>query len=402
MTRLRLSRKQAQALGFEPKEPKGSGNPRYQLTDQQVKALRSLNKCTSTDSKVQLPTETNKSSEQAYSVFNSKGEIMSFEEYCRVNKIDFQSVRSWKLLTYKNPPRYNIEFKALDQTSTLDDFKADLLEMIQKNSPTYPTLKRVPQTDPHLLVINPADIHIGKLAEAIETQDEYNIQIAVQRVLDGVQGIVNKAQGFNINKIIFVGGNDILHTDNPRRTTTSGTPQDCQGMWHSNYLRAFQLYVDVLESLISIADVHFVYCPSNHDYTQGFFLCNMVEQYFRLNPQITFDCSIAHRKYFRYESNLLGFTHGDGGKVQDLPLTMAHEARQDWGVTDHKYIFTHHVHHKNAKDYQGVAVESMRSPSGADSWHKTNQYANNIKAVEGFIIHPQEGQVARLNHIFRN
>jgi len=48
--------------------------------------------------------------------------------------------------------------------------------------------------------------------------------------------------------------------------TTSGTPQDTDGMWYDNFMLAKKLYVDVLEMILSVADVHFVYNPSNHDF----------------------------------------------------------------------------------------------------------------------------------------
>ena len=66
----------------------------------------------------------------------------------------------------------------------------------------------------HLLVINPADIHIGKYANALETGEEYDCETAVKRVLEGVQGLIDKAKGFDIDKVLFCIGNDILHTDN--------------------------------------------------------------------------------------------------------------------------------------------------------------------------------------------
>ena len=79
---------------------------------------------------------------------------------------------------------------------------------------------------------------------------------------------------------------------------------------------------------------------------------------------------------------------------------MAQEASGDWSYTKHRYVYTHHVHHKNAKDYVGVTVESLRSPSGTDSWHHRNGYQHNPKAVEGYLHHPIHGQIARLTHIF--
>ncbi len=136
--------------------------------------------------------------------------------------------------------------------------------------------------------------------------------------LEGVQGILDKSAGFHIDKILFVGGNDILHIDTPRRTTTSGTPQDTDGMWYRNFLTAKQLYVEILEKLIALADVHFVFNPSNHDYTHGFFLADCIKTHFRQAANITFDCSLQHRKAYRYGENLIGTTHGDGAKQQDL------------------------------------------------------------------------------------
>ena len=200
-----------------------------------------------------------------------------------------------------------------------------VIEEMNKHSPSYPQIKRRRNNDSHLLVIDPADIHIGKLATSFETGEDYNSQIAVKRVKEGVAGIINKSQGFNIDKILFIGGNDILHIDVPSRKTTSGTPQDTDGMWYVNFLTAKKLYVDILEILLDIADVHFVYNPSNHDYMSGFMLSDSIKSWFRKCDNITFDCSIAHRKGYKYGKNLIGTTHGDGAKVADLPLIMANE-----------------------------------------------------------------------------
>jgi len=266
-------------------------------------------------------------------------------------------------------------------------------------APEYPKLERKQPDHGHLLVIDPADIHIGKLATAFETGDAYDVEIASKRVHEGVQGILDKTSSFNINQILFIGGNDILHTDNAKRTTTSGTSQDTDGMWYENYLTAKDVMIKVLEKLITVADVHFLFCPSNHDYTQGFFLADVIKTWFHKNENITFDCSIAHRKYFRYGKNLIGATHGDGAKQNDLPLLMAEEAPGEWAITTHRHIYTHHVHHKTSKDIGKVNIESLRSASGTDSWHDRNGYRS-IKAIEGFLHDPEHGQIARISHIF--
>ena len=296
-------------------------------------------------------------------------------------------------LFVKNPG-----FKDAQQIA-VENLQLKLIEELKEFAPKFTLIKRSKSKEGYLLVLDPADIHVGKLCSAFETGETYNAQIAVKRVLEGVHGILDKAQGWNIEKIIFIGGNDILHIDNTKSSTTAGTAQDTDGMWYENFLIAKRLYCDILDILISVADVHFTFNPSNHDYQSGFFLAQVIEAYFINNKNITFDNSIAHRKYSTYGLNLIGTTHGDGAKMQDLPLLMAQESSK-WSETKHRYIYTHHVHHKTSKDFIGVTVESLRSPSGTDSWHHRNGYQHSPKAVEGFIHHKLHGQIARLTHLF--
>jgi len=281
-----------------------------------------------------------------------------------------------------------------------NQFKEDILESLKEHSPIYPTVKRQIPTEPHLLVVDPADIHIGKLCDAFETGEDYNAQIAVKRVKDGVQGILDKSAGFNVDKILFVIGNDVVHVDGPSNTTTSGTRQDTSQMWYKNFLDAKKLYVEVIQMLVAVADVHVVYNPSNHDYANGFFISDVIMTHFRNCENITFDCSISHRKYFLYGNSLIGTTHGDGAKQQDLGSLMSVEAKDMWVYSEHRYCYIHHFHHKISKDYINITVEALRSPSGTDSWHHRNGYTGTPKAIEGFVHHKEHGQIARFTHIF--
>lgn len=276
----------------------------------------------------------------------------------------------------------------------------NILDEVKQYAPKYHKLNYVKSRDNHLFVIDPADIHMGKLSKAFETGEDYNHSIARERVMDGVSGLLQKAQSFDKDKILLIIGNDILHVDTPKNSTTSGTPQDVCGIWYDNFLMAKKLYVDVIEMLLPIAPIHVQYDPSNHDYTNGFFLADTIKSWFNNCKDITFNTSIAHRKYTRYHNNLIGTTHGDGAKVTDLAQLMAHEASEYWNLCKHKYYYTHHIHHKYSKDFMSVTVESLRTPSSADSWHHRNGYQHAPKAVEGFIHHPLHGQIARITHLF--
>ena len=281
----------------------------------------------------------------------------------------------------------------------LQELRTKLIDDLKNYIPKYPKIERLKDVKKKLLVISPADIHIGKLSSAFETGEDYNNQIAVKRVLQGCNGLLSELPKNSIEKILFVIGNDILHIDNAKRTTTAGTPQDTDGMWFDNFLIAKQLYVDIIELMVVVADVHVVFNPSNHDYTNGFFLAQIIEAHFKNCKNVTFDCSISHRKYYRYGNNIVGTTHGDGAKENDLPLLMAHESK-DWQECKHRYFYIHHFHHKISKDYMSVCVEALRSPSGTDSWHHRKGYQHSPKAIEGFIHDFEHGQLQRITHLF--
>lgn len=295
--------------------------------------------------------------------------------------------------------RFSINVRG-DKVSVEELFK-DMVQTIKQNAPTYPIIDYKENADPHLLVIDPADIHLNKLARAIETGEEYNHNIAFRRVKEAVIGLLNRSKGYQVEQIALIIGNDILHVDNKSNTTTSGTPQDVSLMWYDAFKLAQKLLIECIEVLSQVAPVHVIYNPSNHDFTSGFYLAQVIEAWFSRSENITFDISPAHRKYYKYHNNLIGSTHGDGAKEADLPLLMAHES-PDWSSTRHRYMYTHHIHHKKSKDYMSVNVESMRSPSGADSWHAKSGYQHAPKGIDAFIHHPIHGQVARLTHIFQD
>ena len=320
-----------------------------------------------------------------------------------IDKKDVVSVKHWQ--SASGEFRFSIVTKE-DITANETDILKTVSSFIENHSPHYPSIKRKIKLNNHLLVINPADIHIGKYANHLETGDGYNVEIACERVLEGLQGLIDKSKGFEVDRVLFCIGNDILHIDNVYNTTTAGTNQDVDGKWWEHFEIALALYVKCVEILREIAPVDVIHSMSNHDYQSGFHLAHALKSWFRNDSEVTFDISVAHRKYYKYGKNLIGLEHGDGAKLQNLPLTMAQERPLLWSETTHRYWYLHHLHHKvkhkwlDAKDFIGVTVEYMRSPSGTDSWHSRKGYVGVPRAVEGFLHQKDSGQVARLVHYF--
>ena len=274
-----------------------------------------------------------------------------------------------------------------------------------------------------LLIIDLADIHVGKLCVETETGFIYGRDVAVRRMVEGTRELIRKASGMGVCRILFVLGNDILHVDNARSSTTSGTPQDTQGTIHQMYRDAFAGYVKCIELARLTAPVDLVFCPSNHDWLTGWCLAREVGAWFRNAPDVTateYNLSELHRKYYRFQGNLIGLTHGDGAKEADLYPLMMTEARAHISDCSHRYWYVHHLHHKirkqagvmshkREKDHIGmtmmhsaarsmegdnIQIEYVRSMSPPDGWHDRNGYVNR-QAVECFVHHPHDGQDGR-------
>lgn len=306
----------------------------------------------------------------------------------------------------KSDPKYSFFVKnPLFIVEEENDFKEELLSSLKDHAPKYPSIKRKKQKDGHLLVIDIADLHINKYATAELTGAEYNSKLAVERAIEGTKGLLEKSSGFNIDKILFVMGNDVLNTDNLLKQTTKGTPQDTDVSWFEAFIIAKKCYVECLELCLGVADVDVIHCPSNHDQMSGCFLAETVATHFRLSDNITFNTSPAYRKYYQYHGNFIGLEHGDKGKAANLPLVYAQTEPKLWYETKFRYGYLHHVHHSDVKQYQsskdyiGVNITYLRSPSSADIWHADSTYLNMV-AVEGFIHSKVNGRVSHLTHYF--
>ena len=315
----------------------------------------------------------------------------------------------------------NYSIFAKNNFKTYESIRDEVVAEMKEYAPMYPNIKRDSKGD-YAFIVNPADVHIGKYASLFNTSNQYNMNIAKERVQDGVIGLLQQVDHIDIEKIYFVIGNDILHTDTKNRTTTAGTPQDTDGMWFENYNVAKQLYIWCIETLIQKADVHVVFCPSNHDYQSGWFLADSIESWFHNSSNVSFDCTMHHRKYILYGRTLCGFSHGDGAKDHWLSDIMKKEAKKAWSMASQGHWFLNHLHHSIKKNKKRVLLKDVydvtihrtnddeiqdevfvhysKSPSGTDTWHHEKGYTS-MKAIEGHLIHAEECYKKTIFHYFK-
>jgi hypothetical protein len=303
-----------------------------------------------------------------------------------------------------------------------DEIREQFIQDVKDYAPVYPKIKYDFKESENLLLLDIADLHINKLTSVFETGEaNKNIESLKQTLFNKIEVLIKRTNSFNITSIIFVGGNDVLHTDSPQNTTTAGTKQDVSMMWFDAFVEARKLYIEILERLLLIAPVHFVFTPSNHDYMSGFHLAQNIQAWFHKNNNISFDVSPAHRKYIQFGASLIGLTHGDGAKEADLPDLMKIEAKEGYYNSNYCYWYTHHIHHKDKSSYKGkqkvqlekdyrdvkvintgkklhsqknrTHVEYLRSANGTDSWHHRKGYQHSPIGIECFVHSVEGGQI---------
>lgn len=297
-------------------------------------------------------------------------------------------------------------FKAKVQEYNAHIALESVLETIKKHAPAYnhPPQRSSPGgvslSGGVMLEMSLPDVHIGKLAWAAETGDEYNLAIAQERFMDAFLYLLEDAtKRHRVERIIFPVGNDLLNCDGPHGMTTGGTPQSNDGRYQKAYQVTIGLLVGAIERLVAVAPVEVLSVPGNHDTLSAWTITETLGAWFRNSPHVKVDNSPSLRKYVRHGKCLIGFTHGDKEKPESLPLIMAQERAGDWADTKAREWHLGHKHTVSTKvvgqlaEHTGVRVRILPSLSGSDAWHSQMGYVHNIKSAEAYLWHKERGLI---------
>lgn len=146
------------------------------------------------------------------------------------------------------------------------------------------------------------------------------------------------------------------------------------------------LFVQGINILLKFAPVDVVIVPGNHDQTRIFYAGEVVKTYYKDCKDVTIDNSPLLRKYYNFGKNLIGLTHGDKEKIQDLPALMLLEARDLAKNCDNFEFHLGHLHHergfvKEYVDQQSVKVRYMPSISANSAYSKSKGYLSTRKSI---------------------
>lgn len=246
----------------------------------------------------------------------------------------------------------------------------------------------------NLLEINIPDLHVGKLAWSAETgYSNYDGKLAKQVFEEAVDSLLERSASLRYERVVFVVGNDLLHSDTKQGTTTAGTPLDNDSRFQRSFTLARQLTVHAIERFRGIAPVDVVMCPGNHDQLSVWHLGDSLESFYHSAEDVKIDNSPALRKYYQWGKCMFLFAHGNKGKLADYPLLMATEQPKMFGATLWREAHTGDKHQLKVSEHHGVRVRILPALCPPDAWHTEHAFVGMQRSAEAFMWHREEGLI---------
>jgi len=246
-----------------------------------------------------------------------------------------------------------------------------------------------------LTVIPMGDPHFGLLTWAEETGENFDLKIAERLTFDAVDRLA--ISGPNSETALLLNLGDYFHADNgTNRTPRSAAPLDVDGRFEKIARVGITAMVRCIRRLLE-KHKHVIVRNNrgNHDPHQASMLTLALQGWFHNEPRVTIETSPSSFYYHRFGNVLIGSTHGDGAKLNDLPLIMATDAPGDWAAAKFRVWHCGHFHHDQLKEHPGCTVETHRTLAAGDAWHRHSGYRSG-RDMKAIIYHRSHGEVTRV------
>lgn len=278
-----------------------------------------------------------------------------------------------------------------------------LFKVLEKSIPEYEVEKiELPPSKPFCAVLSIQDFHLGRFAAKVEVGKDTNIETQERHIKECVRDLIDKVTRFGRpEKILVTIGGDFANSDNAKLTTTAGTAQDSLPSHTLIQIKSSMINVAIIDMLRQITDcVELVPTGGNHDKDMSVSLYLFTSAWFKDCPDVItyFDNegqTLTGRQYRVYGDNLVAFAHGDGGKVKNMPIIIANEARELWGKTKHTTLLTGHFHYRISQDLFGMQHIQVPSLALDDRWSYSKGFQNE-KGLTIVLLDKEKGYMAEV------
>jgi len=342
---------------------------------------------------------------------------ITLEEALSLCKVDLDEwkVKSWRWNYWGNSEDLNegnIQVKMDFERKSLSEEKIieKLFEKYQSvNMPNFtPSQAKVTEQE-NFAVINLYDAHLDKVPIMATTGETSSLEENINIYLGGLEELLDKVSGYNVDHIYYPLGNDLFHVNDSTQSTKKGTRLEYYESPEDSYEAICDAAITSIKMVSDLAPVTIPFIKSNHDQDRIHTLSFLAYKMFENTPRVTIDKGRQQRKYIKEGKNLIGFAHGDKekNKIANLPLLMAQEEKKWWGQTENRQWYLGDLHHAfeykflKSKDFPGVTVSFLRSIGTSDEFHHDYGYIGIPKTAYADVWSYQDGVIGRIEHKIR-
>ena len=243
-------------------------------------------------------------------------------------------------------------------------------------------------------VIPWGDPHFGLHCWAEEVGEDFDIKIARRDLCAAVDYLISQAPP--APRCVLVNLGDFFHADNLQgMTSRSGNILDMDTRLPKVIRVGVAAMRQAIESALSRHEVvEVINAIGNHDDVLSMALSIMLANIYEAEPRVVIHDAPTRRHYLLHGKVLIGVTHGDQTKDQDLPGIMATERPEWWGRTKHRYFYRGHHHQDKLNEYAGCKVEQFRTLAAGDAYAVGHGYLSG-RDMKLLTMHSKYGEVGR-------
>lgn len=328
----------------------------------------------------------------------NKEQLLSFLGY---------DASQWELVTWRisqwdggenGKPRYAVQYRVKPRLevsvndlvkATKEAFKEGIDNLHFRD---YPLTPEGNFDNNRLMEITPVELHLGKIADEIQTGETYTLKIAQQRFYDIFAKIVAKQKVERCGTCLLVIGGDFFNAESDSCTSVHKIPQQNSHGYIKLFKEGIKMFTSVILELRTIfKHVDVMLCAGNHARAMETFLYMALEQRFVDDNIVSFIPDYKQTQCYSFGECAIFYNHGDANLKQIIKSIPA-EFGKEWGSHKYRELHLGHLHKEvTVDDDGGMITRRVGSPCSTDAWHAENRFVGATKKHEVFIWHKNDG-----------
>ena len=283
-----------------------------------------------------------------------------------------------------------------DAERQVELMKAVIEGMKSEITPVAPVkAARAKRDDKLLNLYTVSDFHLGMLAWADESGDDWDMKIAEDLFSRWFDAALQKAPDAGTGVINLLG--DLAHFDSLDAVTpASGHVLDADTRYQKlvrYMIRMVRRVVDM--ALVKHKTVRLLIVQGNHDESGMIWLAEMFSTLYDNEPRVFVDTSPDVYKMVQHGKTTLFFHHGHKARFDAIEPVMIAKFRKAFGESVYSYAHVGHLHHQKIIESRNMIVEQHRTLAAKDAYASRGGWMSG-RCANVITYSAEYGEVARL------